>query len=201
QHARHDLVDDDSLPLHQGREQVLHDGDPVLHVHDRNVRVRAWLEIDHDRCLTGTGGAGGHVTHVLDAVDGSLQKNKRRVDQNFGTGAGISNEDHHGRRRDGGELRFRQGYDSQPPQEQGDSRDNDRQSRSMEDFCEHGSEIISLGSVPGSGCYSACFFWSARTTSGLLSSYSTFSPSRTCRTPSRTILSFPSSPLLMTKMS
>ena len=33
----------------------------------------------------------------------------------------------------------------------------------MEEFCEHGSERSSLVSVPGSGCYSAWFFWFART--------------------------------------
>ena len=55
-----------------------------------------------------------------------------------------------GRRRDVGELGDRKGLDPQHPQEQEDDRDDDRQRRPMEDFCEHGSEIISLGSVSGS---------------------------------------------------
>ena len=95
QHARHVLHDDDSLPLHDGREPVLHDLDPVIHVQDRHVRVRARLEDDLDRSLTGTGGGGGHVAHVLYAVDGLLQDNQDRVDQDIGTGAGIRNRDHH----------------------------------------------------------------------------------------------------------
>src|SRR4051794_1401938 len=129
QHARHHLHDDDPLPLHQGREPVLHHVDPVIHVQDRHVRVRARLEDDHDRCLAGTGGGGGHVAHVLYAVDGLFQDNQDRVDQHRGTGAGISNGDHHARRRDGWELGDGQGFDRQPPQEQDDHRDHDRQSR------------------------------------------------------------------------
>ena len=65
QHARHVLHDDDALPLHDGREPVLHDLDPVVHVQDRHVRVRARLEDDLDRPLAGAGGGGGHVAHVL----------------------------------------------------------------------------------------------------------------------------------------
>jgi hypothetical protein len=80
------------------------DVDPVLHVHDVDVRVRARLEVDADRCLTGTGGVGGDVSHVLDAVDGLLQGNQHRIDQDVGTGAGVSNGDLHGRRCDVGEL-------------------------------------------------------------------------------------------------
>ncbi len=88
QHARHDLADEDTLPHHQGREPVQHDVDPVLHVHDIDVRVGARLEVDADRCLAGTGGGGDHVTHVLDAVDRLLQRNQDRIDQDVGTGAG-----------------------------------------------------------------------------------------------------------------
>src|SRR5581483_1466972 len=98
QHARHDLADEDALAHHQGREPAQHDVDPVLHVHDVDVRVRARLEEDPDRRLAGTGGVGDHVTHVLDAVDGLLQRNQDRIDQHVGTGAGISNGDVDGRR-------------------------------------------------------------------------------------------------------
>ena len=150
QHARHDLADEDALAHHQGREPAQHDVDPVLHVHDVDVRVRARLEVDRDRRLAGTGGGGDHVTHVLDAVDGLLQRNQDRVDQDVGTGAGIGDGDLHGRRRDVGELGDRQGLDPQHPQEQEDDRDDDRQRRPMENFCEHGSEMISLDSVSGS---------------------------------------------------
>ena len=54
----------------------------------RTPWVRARLEVDQDRCLTGTGGRGDHVTHVLHAVDGLLQRNQDRIDQNVGTGTG-----------------------------------------------------------------------------------------------------------------
>src|SRR4029078_12784195 len=76
QHARHGLHDDDPLSLHNGREPVLHDGDPVIHVQDGHVRIRARLEDDLDRSLTGTGGGGGHVAHVLHAIDGLLENNQ-----------------------------------------------------------------------------------------------------------------------------
>src|SRR5262249_43912755 len=85
QHAWHDLADEEPLPYHQGRETVQYDVAPVLHVHDRHVRVRARLEVDPDRCLTGTGGVRGNVTHILDAVDGLLQRNQDRIDQDGGT--------------------------------------------------------------------------------------------------------------------
>src|SRR5512135_3704769 len=133
QHARHGLHDDDPLPLHDGREPVLHDGDPVIDVQDRHVRVRAWLEDDLDRSLTGAGGGGSHVAHVLYAVDGLLQDDQDRVDQDFGTGAGIRNRDDHARRRDGGELGYRQGVDCQRAQEHDDHRDDDGQRRPVED--------------------------------------------------------------------
>jgi hypothetical protein len=68
----------------------------------------------------------------------------------------------------------------------------------MEDFCEHGVEITCSVSVPRSGCYSALFFWFAITCFGRRNSYSTFSPSRTCRIPSRTILLLTSSSLVLT---
>ena len=129
---------------HQGRELEQHGVDPVLHVHDIDVRVRARLEVDDDGRLTGTGGGGGHVTHVLDAVDGLLQRNQDRFDQDIGAGAGIRNGDHHGRRRDVGELCDRKGLDPQHPQEQEDDGDDDRQRRSIEDVCEHGFEIPEL---------------------------------------------------------
>ena len=64
-------------------------------------------------------------------------------------------------------------------------------------------DIVSPSLVKGlgSGCYSAWYFSSVTTSSGRRSSYSTFSPSRTCRIPSRTILSSTPTPCLMTKMS
>ena len=137
----------------------------------------------------------------------ACSRNQDRVDQDVGTGAGISNRDHHARRRDVGELGDRQGFDRQPPQEQDDDRDDDRQCRSMEDFREHGSEIIFV-SVPCRECpYREAvaiprgFFGLQGPLPGVRNSYSTFSPSRTCRIPSRTILSSTSSPFLMTKMS
>ena len=159
QHAGHDLADEDTLPHHQGRKLEQHDVDPVLHVHDIDVGVRARLEVDHDRCLAGTGGGGDHVTHVLDAVDRLLQRNQDRVDQNIGTGTGISNGDHHGRRRDIGKLGDRKGLDPQHPQEQEDNGDNDRQCRSIEDFCEHCFLLVmggGCGDVPSGGSERRC---------------------------------------------
>src|SRR5262249_52447426 len=103
--------------------------------------------------------------------------------------------------RDGGELGDRQGIDRQSPQEHDDHRDDDRQCRPMEDGFEHIFIMIYSGPGSRSGRYSAWYFWLAMTSSGERKSYSTFLPSRTCRTPSRTILSFTSSPFLMTNMS
>src|SRR5262249_45052509 len=65
QHARHDLADEDPLAHDQGRELEQDDVDPVLHVHDVDVRIRARLEVDDDRRLAGAGGGGGDEAHVL----------------------------------------------------------------------------------------------------------------------------------------
>ena len=78
---------------HQRREPAHHDVDPVLYVHDVDVRIRARLEEDANRRLAGAGGVGDDVAHVLNAVDGLLQRNQNRIDQDVGTGAGISNGD------------------------------------------------------------------------------------------------------------
>ena len=91
----------------RGGSWNMHDVDPVLHVHDIDVRVRARLEVDDDRRLAGTGGGGGNEAHVLNAVDGLLKRNQNRFDQDIGAGAGIRNGNHHGRGRDVGELRDR----------------------------------------------------------------------------------------------
>ncbi len=117
QHARHDLADKYSLSDHQRRELEQHDVDPILHVYDVNVWIRARLEIDDDRRLTGTGRGRGNEPHILDAVDGLLQRNQDRFDQHIGAGAGIRNGNHDRRRRNVGELCDREGLDSQHPQE------------------------------------------------------------------------------------
>ena len=95
---------------------------------------------DPDRRLAGAGGVGGHVAHVLHAVDRLLRAESAPSRPRRWRWRRISNGDLNGRRRDGGELGYRQGLDCQQPQEQEEDRDDDRQCRSMEDFCEHGSQ-------------------------------------------------------------
>ena len=111
QHARHDLADEDPLAHHERWKLKQHDVDPVLHVHDVDIWIRARLEVDDDRRLTGACRRGGNEAHVLNAVDGLLKRNQNRFDQDIGAGAGIRNGNHHGRRRDIGELRDREGLD------------------------------------------------------------------------------------------
>src|SRR5262249_48121100 len=146
---------------------------------------------------------GGNEPHVLDAVDGLLQRDQNRFDEDIGAGAGIRDGDHDGRRRDVGELGDRKGLDPQHPQKEEDNGDHNRQRWPMEDLSAHGRERSSLSPSfhPRSGCYSAGYFICATTSSGRRSSYSTLSPSRTCRVPSRTIFSSAPIPCLMTKMS
>src|SRR5262249_16208843 len=102
QHARDDLADEDALADDQGGEPAEHDVDPVLDVHDVDVRVRPRLEVDGDRGLPGAGGRGHHVPHVLDAVDRLLERDEDGVDQDVGAGPGVGDGDHHGRRGDVG---------------------------------------------------------------------------------------------------
>ena len=119
QHARHDVVDDDALALHQRRQPVQHLVDAVLHVHDGLVRVGAQLEDDLDGRLAGAGGVGGHVAHARHAVDGLLQRDQHRLDQHLGAGAGVGGATITMRRRDLRELRDGQRLDRQHAQEAG----------------------------------------------------------------------------------
>ena len=69
----------------------------------------------------------------------------------------------------------------------------------VEDLREHSSVVFGVESL--SNCYSAWNFWFLRASSGGRNLYSTFAPSSTSRTPSRTILSFAFRPLSTIKTS
>src|SRR5206468_615676 len=100
-------------------------GDAVLHEHLGHVQVRAELEGDVDVDLAVVGALGGHVEHVLDAVDLLLDGGGDGVGGDLGAGARVEGGDLDGGRGDLRVLRDRQ------PQERdaADDHEDDRQDR------------------------------------------------------------------------
>ncbi len=85
---------------HIGRQARLGDGDPVLHLHLRDIEVGAELERHLDGKLAVTRRVRRDVEHVLDAVDLLLQRSNDGCGNDVGAGAGILARDVDGRRRD-----------------------------------------------------------------------------------------------------
>ena len=102
------LVGGDALPAHLLGQPRLGDRNPVLHQHLRLVEVGAELEGDGELHRAVARRIGGHVEHVLDAVDLLLDRRRDGCRDGLGVGARIDGGDDDGRRRDLGILRDRQ---------------------------------------------------------------------------------------------
>jgi len=79
-------------------------GHAVLHIDRGDVGIGADLEGDVEPVIAGIGAVGGHVDHVVDAVDLRLDRGGDGVFDRFGIGAGIGGRDVDDRGRDLGEL-------------------------------------------------------------------------------------------------
>ena len=84
------------------------DRDAVLHLHLRDVEVGAELEGDGERHGAVVGGRGGHVEHVLDAVDLLLERRRHGVRDHLGIRARVGGAHDDGGRHDLRVLRHRQ---------------------------------------------------------------------------------------------
>ena len=104
QDRRRPLLHCDALVLHHLRQLRQCAGDAVLHQHLREVEVGTDLERHRQRVGAVGAAIGLHVQHVLDAVDLLLDRQRDRVDDGLGAGAGIACRDLHRRRHHVGIL-------------------------------------------------------------------------------------------------
>ena len=105
EHAGLHRGDDHAFALHEQR-QVRHNlVHTRFHTHDRLVGIGPWFEDHADGTLTGTGGIGGNVSHILNPVDGLFQCNQCGFNQYIGTGTRISDKNVYCRRGNVWELR------------------------------------------------------------------------------------------------
>ena len=107
--------------------------DAVLHLHLREIEVGADLEGDGQAHRPVGGGVGGHVQHVLDAVDRGLKRVRDRVGDGLGIGAGIGGGNDDGGRDDFGVLRDRQVDIGDRPDHHHDDRDDGRENRAFDE--------------------------------------------------------------------
>ena len=71
------------------------DGNAVLHLHLRHVEIRAQFEGHRDGAHPVSCATGGHVEHVLDAVDFLLNRVRDGLRNDLGIRAGIHGLNHH----------------------------------------------------------------------------------------------------------
>ena len=126
------LLGDDTESAHflgQSRQRL---GHAVLHLHLREVDVRADLEGDGE--IERAVGRGGrcHVEHPLDAVDRVLERRAHRLCEHRRIRARIYRANRDGRRRDFGILADRQLRDSDQATGKNDQRQHDREDRAVD---------------------------------------------------------------------
>ncbi len=100
--------DSDTLLLHLGgqlRDRLLH---LVLHLHLGDVGIGAGRESRGDRNRSVRIRGGGEIKKIVQAGELLFDHLGDGILQRFGVGARIEGADHHGRRCDGGILRYRQ---------------------------------------------------------------------------------------------
>ena len=85
-------------------QQALCHRHTVLHVHGSHVGVRALLKVYRYGGRTAIGGVGGHVCHVLHAVDALFEWLDNSLGDSLGRGTGIGCIDHNCRRGYVGKL-------------------------------------------------------------------------------------------------
>ena len=132
QHTGLSLLGDDTDLRYLGRQETLRLGHTVLHVDGRHVGVDTLLEVDGDRRITGIGGGGGHVIHVLHTVDLLLQRSDHAVQHSLGVRTGIGGIHPDRRGGDIGILLHRQRHQPQQAQDDDEDRNHRRQHRAVD---------------------------------------------------------------------
>ena len=116
---------------HLGRQQRRGGRDFVLHVDGRHVGVTALLEIDRNLGTPRVAGRGGHVDHVLHAVDRLLERHDHTLLHRLGIRTAVCGRHADGRRGDVGILLHGEGIQADQPGHQDYDRNDDRQNRSV----------------------------------------------------------------------
>ena len=146
---RDDLQDGGGLLLHRHALRLHRVGQrgecrrhAVLHQDLREVQVGADLEGDGQRIGAVGRGVGLHVDHAVDAVDFLLDRQRHRVDDGLGAGAGIARGHLHGRRHHIGILRDGQAEHGHAADDDDQNRDDVGEDRSLdEEFRDHGAAV------------------------------------------------------------
>ena len=127
------FVDRDADIAHVGRQPRLRDGDPVLHLHLRDIEIGAEVEADLDGEAPVGRRVRVHVQHVLDAVDLLLHRRDHGRGHDVGAGAGILPGDVDDRRRDLGILRDRQARERHAAEDHEHDRDHGGEDRPVDE--------------------------------------------------------------------
>ena len=131
--VRRSLFGDDSKRPHflgQSRERL---GDAVLHLHLREIDVRADLERDGESERAVGCGRRCHVEHSLDAVDCVLEWRADCLREHSWICAGILRANGDRRGRDFGILADRQTEEGEQPGGENYERQNDREDRTVDE--------------------------------------------------------------------
>ena len=111
----------------------------VLHVDGGHVGVGALLEVDRNGGRTGVGSVGLDVHHVLDAVDGLLERHDHRFLDGFGARTGVRGADRDRGRRNVGILLHGQGRQTDQTGDDDQNGDDRRQDGPFDEMLEcHG---------------------------------------------------------------
>ena len=135
------------------RKLAQHSVHAVLHIDRRHVGVGALLEIDVDGSIARIGCRGGHVGHVLHAVDGFLQRNNHGFLHRLGIGAGIGRPYVDGGRGDVGILLHGKGFHGDYAHQDNHHRDDTRKHRAVyEETQVHGFVVLGVTFIPSFTC-------------------------------------------------
>ena len=135
------------------RKLAQHTVDAVLHIDRRHVGVGTLLEIDVDGSIACIGCRGGHVGHVLYAVDGLFQRNNHGFLHRLGIRAGIGSPYVDGGRGDVGILLHGEGLHGDNAHQDNHHGDDARKYRAVyEEAQVHGFVVLGVTIIPSFSC-------------------------------------------------
>ena len=141
QEVRGPLHDADPLLLHLYRKLGCGQGELVLDLHLRDVRVGALLEGERDLHASVLVAGGREVPQAVEPAELLLDDLDDRVLHGLGGGSGGGHADRDLRRRDAGVLRDRQRGDGERARQHDDDRDDPGEDRAVDEEVDHVSAL------------------------------------------------------------
>ena len=124
-----------------------------MHIDRRHVGIGTLLEIDVDGSIARIGCRGGHVGHVLHAVDGLFQRDYHGFLHCLCIGTGIGGEHVDSRRRNVGILLHGEGFHGDNSHQDNHHGDNARKHRAVyEEAQVHGATVLGVTFIPSFTC-------------------------------------------------